>query len=87
MFSKIPDNVEELLKKLEQDYPRVVVGIRSVWLQKDAEKFFQSTLTYFDSCTREGFNSEAFRMINEIHNIHREIVGYKDDDEIWFKFR
>lgn len=86
MLSKIPNDVEELLKKLEQDYPRVVVGIRSIWLQKDAEKFFQSTLTYFDSCSREGFNSEAFKTINEIHNIHRQISGYQEE-EIWFKFR
>lgn len=70
---RIPNEVEELLYKLQADYPRASGGIRSMWgPEKDSLEFFKELLTYQADTSKQGFTPEAFSILSKIRDIYIE---------------
>lgn len=76
---RVPKEAEELLYRLQADYPRASAGIRSMWgPDRDNLAFFQSLLIYQSDSNKQGFSPEAFSILSRIRDIYiREYVEFK----------
>ena len=68
---KVPPEVEELIFRLEADYPRAAANIRLMWGPDNvSQEFFRSILTYQSGTNRQGFNPDAFSALSKIRDIY-----------------
>lgn len=69
----VPPEVEELIFRLEADYPRAAANIRIMWgPEKASHDFFKGLLTYQSGTNRQGFSDAAFSALSKIRDIYVE---------------
>jgi hypothetical protein len=71
----VPENASVLLSKLEMNYSRVARNIRFAWGKHDAQAYIDSLLAYEDVENKQGFTKDAFKIIWELSEIHRQQMG------------
>jgi hypothetical protein len=68
----IPLEAEELISKLEKEYPRVAGNIRLNWDSNSlCETFFQELLHYKADYDRNGFDMSALMTIQRIQELYK----------------
>jgi hypothetical protein len=84
---KIPENVEAMLAQLQCRYARAVIGIRACWgHHKDMTEFYSSLLHYYSDNSKEGFDFEAYRILQAIKDEHDKLeLIEKPEPDTWDK--
>lgn len=71
-FRTIPERAEALLSELRINYPRAAASILNVWDTKHSDKVFDDMVLARNNQDRLGFDVNAFRIIHELQEIHKE---------------
>lgn len=88
----IPLEAEELITKLEEQYPRVAGNIRLNWDSNSlCETFFQELLHYKADYDRNGFDMSALLIIQRIQELYKiSLDEYRSNknisppkDDVW----
>lgn len=65
----MPPEVEKLLEKIEDRYPRAAMKVRSAWECPELADVVFDDFFCYEGTERQGFAPDAFMTLHEIHSI------------------
>ena len=68
------ERISQLLEFIRYDYPRAASVLKYAIGRPQADSTFEELLVYLPDDTKEGFSMETFLAINELHDIHKELM-------------
>lgn len=68
------ERIKELLEFIRYDNPRAASILKYTIGNPAAESTFQELMTYSGEHDKEGFDLQVFSAINELHDLHLELM-------------